>query len=458
MKKIICSVIFTFFSIFMFADVEIGGINYSLDTQNRRATVVSKKPLYSGDIVIPESFEYDNVRYRVAKIGVGAFRDCEQLTSIQAKSIDTICNVAFVGCTALKSVDFDNNRVSYIGSYAFQYCESLTSFVLPWSMEEISAGILFGCAALKKVTVSSHGVNFVKIGSYAFGFCRNLEEIDLETGYSRIKDIEGAAFSHCSSLTSFQMPYYIDTISPMVFDSCVSLSSINLSSIQYIGESAFQNCLGLTELKLSSALFELGDLAFAGCKNIASISCAATTPPTCGWEVFDGVSVSTITPEVPIASVNSYRVANTWKDFNWGDSPIIDDSFTTFNVTVPEGTDACYLVGDMNNWNIEDPIAMTKIDDTHYTYIAESDLTGNMYKYAHGADWKYIEKDAQSGEISNRVVNAVEMNDVVAMWADEPSGLDDINATINVNKFMHNGQLYILRDGNLYNATGARVK
>ena len=85
-------------------------------------------------------------------------------------------------------------------------------------------------------------------------------------------------------------------------------------------------------------------------------------------------------------------------------------SALTYNVTVPAGTNACYIAGEMNSWSHQE---MTKVDDTHYTIdIAEAN-EGQGYKYCSGPGWDYVEKDANGGEIENRVYSA---NDVVAKW------------------------------------------
>lgn len=86
----------------------------------------------------------------------------------------------------------------------------------------------------------------------------------------------------------------------------------------------------------------------------------------------------------------------------------------TYNVTVPEGTNACYLAGAMNSWSFTE---MTKVDDTHYTIEAGE----GEYKYTCGPAWKYVEKTADGEEMNNRTYSE---NDVVAKWAEvyTPSG------------------------------------
>ena len=102
---------------------------------------------------------------------------------------------------------------------------------------------------------------------------------------------------------------------------------------------------------------------------------------------------------------------------------------------------------------------MTKGDETQYTVTIETARKADGYKYASGADWQYVEKGANGEELGNR---AWSENDVVATWAavyvPETVGFENIEATENAVKFIENGKLYIIREGNVYDATGARVK
>ena len=83
----------------------------------------------------------------------------------------------------------------------------------------------------------------------------------------------------------------------------------------------------------------------------------------------------------------------------------------TYNVTVPAGTNVCYICGNMTDWKFTE---MTKVDDTHYTITIEGAKKDDGYKYASGSDWGYVEKDANGNEMGNRKWAE---NDVVAKWA-----------------------------------------
>lgn len=84
-------------------------------------------------------------------------------------------------------------------------------------------------------------------------------------------------------------------------------------------------------------------------------------------------------------------------------------SAATWNVTVPEGTKACYIAGNLNGWTFSE---MTKVDDTHYTITVETENTKG-YKYTSGPDWTYEELTATGGNVSDREYAE---NDVVAKW------------------------------------------
>ena len=83
----------------------------------------------------------------------------------------------------------------------------------------------------------------------------------------------------------------------------------------------------------------------------------------------------------------------------------------TYTVTVPAGTENCYLVGAMNGWDVDNPIEMTKQGENVFTVTLEGVATTDEYKYlSKKGSWDYA--DVQE---SNRTWTA---NDVVTAWKD----------------------------------------
>ena len=105
-----------------------------------------------------------------------------------------------------------------------------------------------------------------------------------------------------------------------------------------------------------------------------------------------------------------------------GDDPVVDpETGVTYNVTVPAGTKACYIAGEMNGWSQQE---MTKVDDTHYTITIATATTAMKYKYCSGPDWAYVEMQADGvTDVQDRTYAA---NDVVEAWKAvyEPAGED----------------------------------
>jgi enterochelin esterase-like enzyme len=95
-------------------------------------------------------------------------------------------------------------------------------------------------------------------------------------------------------------------------------------------------------------------------------------------------------------------------------------SGVTYNVTVPEGTNACYIAGEMNGWAHQ---SMNKVDATHYSLTILNASISQKYKYCSGAGWNFEELNAAGAQIANR---SYSQNDIVEKWL----AIYDPNATV----------------------------
>ena len=96
----------------------------------------------------------------------------------------------------------------------------------------------------------------------------------------------------------------------------------------------------------------------------------------------------------------------------------------TFTVNVPTGTKECYVVGglpQLSAWSAETAVPMTRVGENDQFAVTIAGITiadvsaSEGYKYICGPDWKYVEKTASGGEVTNRTT--IGNPDVVASWA-----------------------------------------
>ena len=129
----------------------------------------------------------------------------------------------------------------------------------------------------------------------------------------------------------------------------------------------------------------------------------------------------------------------------------------TYNVTVPEGTVTCYIVGDMNGWAFTNE--MEKVDATHYTITLSDVHDGMGYKYCSGPAWEYEEKTATGENVANRTYSE---NDVVEAWAAVYGAESAVENVVvekaSAVKVIKDGQMVIEMNGKFFNILGAEVK
>ena len=108
-------------------------------------------------------------------------------------------------------------------------------------------------------------------------------------------------------------------------------SSISINGQSYevtaIGDCAFQNNELVVKVTIPETIASIGAKAFAGCKNLKSISIYVKTPINLsgaaasrtrgdgGTSVFSGVDTETCVLYVPAGSADAYRSADGWKEF-----------------------------------------------------------------------------------------------------------------------------------------------
>ena len=221
---------------------------------------------------------------------INGFKGLTSLTTFIAKGeIRDIPHSLFEGCTNLRTLKLEWNKIESIGSRAFEDCgydfgaldylpnvktieryafsgvQSITSINLT-SLTRIGSEAFSGCGNLESVTIDGDNLELehsnldgpfsycgklrtVKFGdgvvdlSYdCFRGSTNLETVELGRGITKINDING--FKGLTSLTTFIAKGEIRDIPYGLFEGCTNLRTLKLEwdKIETIGGRAFKEC------------------------------------------------------------------------------------------------------------------------------------------------------------------------------------------------------------------------
>ena len=212
---------------------------------------------YKGDVVVPATVEHDGVVYQVTQLGIYAFTNSPNLTSVTMP-----------------------NGLKTIKKYSLSNCQLITQYDIPASVTLIEGGAFNG-TGLERINVDSanecysdlEGVLFDKqqttiihhptkrdstyiipdgvttIGSYAFYNNSKLIWVGIPEG---VTTIEQGAFFNCSKLEDIEFPNSLVTIGEEAFRGCTSFTSVEITrNVAEIGFLAFFYCPNVTEFKVS---------------------------------------------------------------------------------------------------------------------------------------------------------------------------------------------------------------
>ena len=280
----------------------------------------SYKDEYTGNVVIPESVEYNGNTYPVTTIGNDAFHGCSGLTSVRIpNSVTSIDDDAFRYCIGLTSVTIPN-KVESIGENAFWGCSGLTSITISNSVTSIGKSAFHGCSGLTSITIPS---SVESIGEYVFEDCSSLativSEIDDPFAIDHIASTSvtlivpvgtKAAYKSTAGWSSFTntiefgeggfvgSKFGIDGLiytigenntaaitsaSKSISGAVVIVNQVQLNGKKYdvtsIGENAFYNCNSLATVIIGNGLLSIGNNAFSK-YSLMKVIWLTNTPPT----------------------------------------------------------------------------------------------------------------------------------------------------------------------------------
>ena len=258
-----------------------------------------------GELIIPETVNYEGVTYTVTEIGYEAFYQCSGLTGnlVIPSTVDTIMTRAFKNCSGFTGDLVIPNSVRHLGGGAFEWCYGFDgTLVLPEAIPAIYSYTFQGCTGLTGTLNIPSTVT--SIGPAAFGYCTGFtgtlvipeSVVELSTPVPPVNGIRGA-FEECSGFTGLVLPESLRIIGGGsgggCFAYCTGLTGelVIPNKVKVIGHSAFYNCTGLTgELHLPDSLQSIGYEAFALCSGLTGRLVFPDALETIDNEAFAGCS------------------------------------------------------------------------------------------------------------------------------------------------------------------------
>ena len=248
-------------------EVTIGGLNYMLcyndDFSDYYASVSDNLNFSGTSVTIPEKIRHTvsyqengetksvTLDFPVISIGHGAFKQCENLTSVTTGNrVERIGGYAFIGCINLTSVTI-GNRVEIIGDLAFAECENLTSVTIGNRVKEIGGGAFQYCSSITDLCVGD-SVRYVHSSAFYGVSPKNLIW-KAKKYYTR--DSEDAVGSEiikmdCSNVENLTILQPAERL-PERFCSGAKITSVNVPDyVTYIGANAFSGCRNLTHVTI----------------------------------------------------------------------------------------------------------------------------------------------------------------------------------------------------------------
>ena len=335
MKKIVITLT-------ILASFAVHALAYDFQSGNLLYTIISTDPLCvslsghvdntnaQGELVIPETVEYEGVNYSVTDIGYRAFYQCNLLSGdlVIPNTVTHISLEAFTGCTGFTgSLVIPNNMielgtdVSMATSWdgVFQGCSGFAHLVLGESVQKIGYSCFFGCSGFTGPLLLPNGIleiwdsafagclgfngelvlpsSLTQIGKEAFMDCANLTgtlaipETIATVGYGAFSGCGGIenivlpshyvfdgnglgnpgdyVFSGCTSLTSIEIPDGWEKTAKGTFSRCSNLRSVRLpQSLKEIGQSCFEHCTNLSDIHIPERVTKINAFAFSHCSNL----------------------------------------------------------------------------------------------------------------------------------------------------------------------------------------------
>ena len=193
-------------------------------------------------------------------------------------------------------------------------------------------------------------------------FSHAITSVVIESGVTAIGDY---AFYDCPLINEVTIPATVGSIGDYAFYGNQVLDLVEIpNSVKTIGEYAFSDCFELAWLFIGPDVTDIGQHAFDGCDALAMITSFAIIPPPCGNECFKYVNRD-IPVYVPAKSVQAYKDADVWKEFDIQPLPLCTVTWRNWDGSLLAEEQYEYNIYDLPSYKGDQPIRPATAE---YTY------------------------------------------------------------------------------------------
>lgn len=197
------------------------------------------------------------------------------LTYTVANNEVTITGYNGAGGDLVIPAEIEGNPVTELGKACFRAsanpgADKLTSIVVPDSVKMMNAGIFFGCAELKTVTLPE--VCSASSTASFFKDCPKLETVKIPSGFTTIGN---SMFSGCSALReiTYAEPITVTSVGDDSFAGCSSLTEITIPDSVTTLTYPFRNLPTLLNVTIPASVTTITSYCFTGHSEELTIHC-----------------------------------------------------------------------------------------------------------------------------------------------------------------------------------------
>ena len=187
-------------------------------------------------------------------------------TTVIPDTVKSIGTTAFYGCYKLNEINFPDSVTSIVDN-AFHGCAGLTELHIPAGITNIGEIPFAGCGGFKRITVDPENTVYDSRDN-----CNALIESSTDTLLfacvntfipDTVKIIDKFAFANLMDIKNIEIPDSVEIIREYAFTDCGSITSFTLpDSVKVIEDYAFSYNESLSSVTIPASVTQIGEHAF----------------------------------------------------------------------------------------------------------------------------------------------------------------------------------------------------